>query len=130
PGRHGRGARVRALGLRVNGRGGRAGILPVAAALLLAARPAGLAAWQQEPAAGPPAEAPGTPVRLSVTEAVERARVYDETVRLAEAQRDLAGAQVVQARADALPQLSANVGYSRTLASIFDDISFGPPDGG
>lgn len=117
---------MRALGLRVNGRGGRAGILLAAAALLLAARPAGLAAWQEEPTA----EAPGAPVRLSVTEAVERARVHDETVRLAEAQRDLAGAQVVQARADALPQLSANVGYSRTLASIFDDISFGPPDGG
>jgi len=72
----------------------------------------------------------GHPVRLSVGEAVERAQAEDESVRLARAQQDLADAQIVQARADALPDLSATVGYNRTLASIFDGISLGPPPEG
>ncbi len=72
-----------------------------------------------------PASAQEAPLRLSVGEAVERALEGDETVRLAAARRDLAGAQVVQARSEALPRLSGSVGYNRTLASIFDGFSLG-----
>lgn len=69
------------------------------------------------------------PLRLSVGEAVERAIRNDETVGLAGARRDQAGAQVVQARSGALPRVSGAVVYNRTLASIFDGISLGGGEG-
>src|SRR5690606_2292161 len=43
-----------------------------------------------------------------------------EEVRLAQAQVSLADAQVGSARAEALPQISGVVGYTKTLASAFD----------
>lgn len=64
---------------------------------------------------------------LSLDGAVSRALATSEEVRIAQAQQALAESQVVQVRAGALPQINANLSYNRTLASIFDDISFGPP---
>jgi outer membrane protein len=67
---------------------------------------------------------------LSLDAAVARALERSEEVRAARAQRALAESQIVQTRAQALPQVSANVGYSRTLASIFDRVAFQfPVDG-
>jgi outer membrane protein len=71
--------------------------------------------------------APGDTVRLTLEEAVSRAVATNEQVEAARAQRQLAGAQITQARSGALPQISGGVVYNRTLASIFDNISFGPP---
>lgn len=67
------------------------------------------------------------PLPLSLEEAVQRSQAESEEVRLARAQRALAESQVVQTRAGALPQVNASVVYNRTLASLFDNISFGPP---
>jgi outer membrane protein len=67
---------------------------------------------------------------LSLDAAVARALERSEEVRAARAQRALAESQIIQTRAQALPQVSANVGYSRTLASIFDSVAFQFPGGG
>lgn len=67
---------------------------------------------------------------LSLHEAVARALELSEEVRAARAQRALAESQIVQARAGALPQVSATVGYSRTIASVFDDVRFPAPENG
>jgi outer membrane protein len=72
------------------------------------------------PAAGQVADT----VRLSLGDAVARGVELNEEVRGARAQRQIAEGQVIEARAGALPQVTANLGYNRTLASIFDDISF------
>jgi outer membrane protein len=69
-------------------------------------------------------------VRLTVSEAVARAQASNEDVLTAREQRELARAQITQARAGAFPQVSGGVVYNRTLASIFDNISFGPPANG
>lgn len=68
------------------------------------------------------AQAPGAPqdsLALSLQAAVTRVEEQSEEVRLARAQADAASAQVAVARSAALPQLSANLGYTRTFASIF-----------
>jgi outer membrane protein TolC len=83
------------------------------AAALVAAAPAALAA--QEPAAA----ARGDTVALSLQSAVSRALGQSEEVRLARSQVQMAESQVREARAGALPQVSANVGYTRTFASSF-----------
>lgn len=83
-------------------------------AAVLAAAPAALGA--QEPAA---AGARGDTVALSLRAAVSRALGQSEEVRLARSQVDLAETQVREARAGALPQVNANVGYTRTFASSF-----------
>lgn len=59
-------------------------------------------------------------VELTLGEAVSRATGQSEEVRLAQSQVALARAQVRQARSQALPQLNANLGYTKTLASAFD----------
>ena len=59
-------------------------------------------------------------VRLTLEEAVARAVEGSQEVRLARAQLDAAAAQVTAARAAALPQISASLGYTRTFASPFD----------
>ncbi|WP_420125268.1 TolC family protein [Longimicrobium sp.] len=82
-------------------------------AAVLAAAPAALGA--QEPAAG----ARGDTVALSLQAAVGRALGQSEEVRLARSQVEIAETQVREARAGALPQVSANVGYTRTFASSF-----------
>jgi outer membrane protein len=68
-------------------------------------------------------------VRLTVEEAVRRAMATSEEVQLAQAQQALAESQVVQARAGAFPQVNASLVYNRTLASIFQGISFPMPGG-
>lgn len=77
------------------------------------------------------AQAPGDTVGLTLQDAVRRAMAGNEDIQLARAQQGLANAQITQARAGAFPQVSGGVVYNRTLASIFDNISFGgPPDPG
>lgn len=86
------------------------------AAALAATAPAALAA--QVPGAGPVA-ARGDSVGLSLDEAVRRALGQSEEIRLARSQVELAETQVREARAGALPQVNAQVGYTRTFASSF-----------
>lgn len=88
----------------------RAKRLLVLAALLAA--PAGAAA---QAGGAPPADTLG----LTLEAALTRALGESEEIRLAESQVDVADAQVRAARAAALPQLSANVTYTRTFASPF-----------
>ena len=58
-------------------------------------------------------------VPLSLQEAIVRSLSNSEEIRLARSQVDLARTQVRSARAEAFPQLSANLGYTRTFASAF-----------
>jgi outer membrane protein len=62
--------------------------------------------------------------QMSLDAAVTRAIELSEEVQVARVQRSLAESQIVQARAGALPDVTANVVYNRTLASIFDNIRF------
>lgn len=59
------------------------------------------------------------PVRLTLTDAVRRAVDHGEEVRLARTGVDQARGQVLQARADALPQVRTQLSYQRTFASPF-----------
>src|SRR5690606_41298372 len=52
-----------------------------------------------------------------------------EEVKAARARRDLAEGQVIQARSGALPQVSAQLGYTRTIRSLFDDLRMIPSGG-
>jgi len=61
-----------------------------------------------------------TIVALSLDEAVRRALNQSEEIRLARSQLQLAEAQVAITRSQALPQINANLGYTRTFASQFD----------
>lgn len=78
------------------------------------------ALWAQAPAA--PASGP---LRLTLQEAVRRA-LDGEEVRLARTSVDEARAQVVTARADALPQIRTQLSYQRTFASPFQSSGSGP----
>ena len=69
--------------------------------------------------AQPTAPADTTVLPLSLDDAIQRAVGQSQEVRLARAQVDLAESQVTAARAGALPQLDANVAYTRTFASPF-----------
>jgi outer membrane protein len=68
------------------------------------------------------------PLALSLEAAVARAVALAEEVELARTQRTSAEAQIQQVRAGVLPQLSASVNYTRTLASLFQDLRFPLPD--
>ncbi len=104
------------------GAGGRRPVaLPVLAAALLCCSGA--------TAAGAQAPSVGDTLTLTLTEAVDRGLRDSEEVRSARTGRRIADAHVTQARAGAFPQVSTSLVYTRTLASIFDDISFGPPPG-
>jgi outer membrane protein TolC len=90
--------------------------------LLLAALAAGA------PRALPAQTAPAAPgaqaarrdtVSVSLEEALSRALTQSNDVRLAESEVRLAATQVTAARSAALPQLSANLGYTRTFQSPF-----------
>jgi outer membrane protein TolC len=72
----------------------------------------------QQPAAAP--------LRLTLAEAVRRATERGEEVRLAQSAVDDAHSQVVQARADALPQVRLGMTYQRTFASPFQSSGTGP----
>lgn len=80
----------------------------VALALVFPGAPA---LWAQAPGSGP--------LPLSLEEAVARATEGSEEVRLARSQLELAEAQVVAARSAALPQVNANLAYTRTFESPF-----------
>ena len=58
-------------------------------------------------------------VPLTLEQAVERATSESQEVRLARSQVSLAETQVSTARAGAFPQLTAQLGYTRTFASAF-----------
>ncbi len=80
------------------------------------------------PAASPAQTVPvreAGPLRLSLPEAIRRA-LEGEEVRLARATVEEARAQVVTARADALPQVRTQVSYQRTFASPFQSSGSGP----
>lgn len=66
------------------------------------------------------------PVRLTMDDAVRRALAQGEEVGLARTQVEQAHGQVVQARADALPQLNTGLTYQRTFASPFTSSGSGP----
>ncbi|HSJ23758.1 MAG TPA: TolC family protein [Longimicrobiales bacterium] len=93
----------------------RTGLRPAAVALLVALA---------SPAAGQ--QAPRDTVALTLQEAVALALSTSEEIATARTQRALADAQITQARAGAFPQITGNVVYNRTLASLFDNIQFGP----
>jgi outer membrane protein TolC len=63
---------------------------------------------------------------LTLQQAVARALATSEEVETARQQREMAGGQITQARAGALPQVNGALVYNRTLASIFDNIQFTP----
>ncbi|MDT0630810.1 TolC family protein [Rubrivirga litoralis] len=67
-----------------------------------------------------PPEPTGPAAPLSLEAAVARALSESEEVELARSQVDLAETQVDAAYAQLFPQVSANLGYQRTLASQFD----------
>jgi len=67
---------------------------------------------------------PPDTLRLSLDAAVTRALEESEEIQVARAQVDQAASQITQATAAALPHLSANLTYNRTIKSIFDDIQF------
>lgn len=73
-------------------------------------------AAQKEP---PAAVASADTARLSLDEALSRALTASDEIRLAQSDVDMAKAQVRAARAQALPQVNANLGYTRTFASPF-----------
>jgi outer membrane protein len=75
------------------------------------------------------AQVPRDTLPLTLQGAVTRALATSEEVEAARQRRLLAEAQITQARSGALPQISGGVVYNRTLASIFDNISFGPAPG-
>jgi outer membrane protein len=66
------------------------------------------------------AQTPGDTVVLTLDEALARATEQSEEVQLARSQVEIARAQVKETRAGALPQIDANLGYTRTFASQFD----------
>jgi outer membrane protein len=75
-----------------------------------------------------PAAAQEPPLALSLESAVARAVALAEEVEFARTQRTSAEAQIQQVRAGVLPQLSASVNYTRTLASLFQDLRFPMPE--
>ena len=66
-------------------------------------------------------------LRLSLEEAVRRARRESEEIASARATLATAEAQVVQATAGALPQINSNLTYNRAIRTIFDEAKGPPP---
>jgi outer membrane protein TolC len=92
----------------------------VLAVLAAPAAARGLAAQQ-------PATAGAAPMRLSLDDALRLAQSRSPAVDVARAGVTRANGQRDQARAQYLPQLSASLGYTKTLASQFSGISLGTP---
>lgn len=67
-----------------------------------------------------PAVGAGDTVSISLDEALARALNQSEEIGLARSRLRQAEAQVTSVRAAALPQVNANLGYTKTLASAFD----------
>ncbi|HEX7090299.1 MAG TPA: TolC family protein [Longimicrobiales bacterium] len=102
-----------------------------AAALLAPLAPAGLSAQETPPPVPERTEAQaaaaGTP--LSLQDALSRALEQSEEVRLAAARVDEVRAQAKSARSAALPQVNAQLAYTRTLRSVFQNVGgFTLPD--
>lgn len=72
--------------------------------------------------------APTDSTPVSLQDAIARALSNSEEIRLARSQVDLAATQVRSARAEAFPQLNAQLGYTRTFASAFSGGGFTLPD--
>lgn len=87
-------------------------LLPLALAVLA---PAGATAQARPDTA----VARGDTATITLGQALARATGLSEEVRLARSQVALADAQVTAARSAALPQLDANINYTRTFASPF-----------
>ncbi len=68
------------------------------------------------------AQAPDT-LRLSLTQAVERAMAQNEEIVSARARRAQADARVTQATAAGLPTVSASLTYNRAIRTIFDQLA-------
>src|SRR5688572_32519101 len=98
------------------------GVLRLRALALLAMAPMVVGAGR---ASAQGAVATPDTVELSLEEAERRATEDSEEIRLARASVELARAQVTEVRAQALPQLNANLGYTRTLASVFQQAEIG-----
>src|SRR5690606_18186307 len=67
-------------------------------------------------------------IGLSLAEALDRSIERSEEVRIAQAQVDRARAQVGSARSNLLPQVNTQLGYTRTLRSVFQGGGFEIPD--
>lgn len=89
--------------------------------------------------AGEPAVAPDTlqvapqasdTLRLSVDQAVARALEAGEEVAIAQEETRAAEQEIRQIRAQALPQVETELGYTRTLRSVFDQFGAGEPPPG
>jgi outer membrane protein TolC len=65
-------------------------------------------------------QTPADTVALSLEQARARATVQSEEIHLARSQVDIAKAQIRDARAGALPQINASLGYTRTFSSQFE----------
>ena len=76
---------------------------------------------------GAAAQTPADTVALNLQQALARAMSESEEVKLARSQVDIAAAQIHEARAGVMPQINANLGYTRTLESQFNT-SFELPD--
>ena len=63
--------------------------------------------------------------RLSLDDALRAAEAHSEAIQIARAGLTRAQGQWYQARSQYLPQLNATAGYSRTLRSQFQGVSFG-----
>ena len=67
-------------------------------------------------------------VELSLTAALSMALERSEEVRVAEQQVRVASAQVRSARSSLLPQINTQVGYTKTIRSVFQGAGFEIPD--
>jgi outer membrane protein len=102
-------------------------VLTAGAAALLAGA-VGLAA--QEPAAAQPASGRPRTLVLSLDDALRIAAGESETVWAAQAGVMRAFGNERIARSEFFPQITGSAAYTRTLRSQFDDLRFGPSDGG
>lgn len=80
-------------------------------------------------AAGPARAQTADTLRLTLNAAVQRALAQGEEMRLAQAQVTQTNGQVRQAFADALPQITGTVTYTRQFASIYQSLG-GSGNGG
>lgn len=98
-------------------------VVAALAGALLLLQPGTVSAQDARPDAPPPAApvadgaAEGDSLRLGLDEAVRRATRVNEDVLVARAEQARAEGLVTEVRSDALPQVTANVGYTRNIQS-------------
>ncbi|HTR77108.1 MAG TPA: TolC family protein [Gemmatimonadaceae bacterium] len=76
----------------------------------------------------PPAARPNATHTLSLDDAIRIAQIESQDVGVARAGLTRSTGQLYQSRSQALPQITGSAGYTRTLASQFQGVSFGGPD--